>query len=306
MNRNFAVKLFGGFAPIIFALVSLALIFANRSSVVYGTPLLATLLYIVFVGINYLLVSFISTRAYVQSGNVSFLLLGSSLVVAGCSALLTFSLSSAPNYSATVADLGFFFSAMLNLVSALCVYTGVGESPAKSKKSRSVAIPAAVYSALALLSALIAVLALKGLTPVLFVQGVGGTLLRQEVVAASAILFGISSLVFLKMSFETHSDIMFWYSGGLAMLALCFFSVFFLNVVGGELSWIGRIAQYLSGIYFLMLVLTSTKERPEASNTRSPEMPDQVTPHTVQRDSSSLSSVQLERSSSELTELETS
>ncbi|MDA4130415.1 MAG: hypothetical protein OK457_06555 [Thaumarchaeota archaeon] len=262
MKLHLTAKLLGGVAPPIFALVAVVLLFTNRSSAVFGTPLLATILYVAFVGAIYLLVSFISALSYVRSGNVSFLLLGSSLVIGGCSAILTFSLSSAPNYSVTVANLGFLISAFLNFVSALNVYARVRNSTdgrTLNQNKKWIGIPIIVYSTFAALSVLIAVLALSGATPPFFVQGVGGTVLRQEVVAACVALFGISALIFLKMSRESHSDILFWYSGGLAMLSLCFFVAFSLSVVGGELSWTGRIAQYLSGIYFLMLVLSSIR-----------------------------------------------
>ncbi len=251
----------------------------NESTQSYGSRLLTTVLAVIFMGAIYIFVSYITARAYLRTGVFSFLLLGSSLVIAGCSAVLTFSVSSSSNYMVTEFDLGFLIAAALGFASAVSLYLGTKST---TNVRKWIGTPILTYANFAGVSVAIAELALHNLTPAFFVQGIGRTAIRQEVVLASIVLFGISSLVFLRMYAESHSEILFWYSGGLAMLAVGLFSVFFVTVIGGELSWIGRFAQYLSGIYFLFAVLSSTEHPPGKRNQEKSivEFPNETLPAT--------------------------
>lgn len=255
-------KLLGGSIPVVFFLVAILLIMSVPSKLAYNSQLLSTILTLAFVGASYILVAYITAGAYLRTGSLSFILVGSSLILGGFTSVLAFTFSNSPNYEVTVFNLGVFGCAILNFVSALSVFFGLG-SPSSQKK-HSVGLPLATYSIFTVLSFVIAFLALKNLTPVFFMQGVGATLIRKLVVGASIGLFGISSLLFLKMYSEDHSDILFWYAGALALLAVSLFTIFFVKVVGGELSWLGRIAQYLSGIYFLLAVLSSATPKKTA------------------------------------------
>jgi hypothetical protein len=259
-------KLVGAIAPVIVAIVTILLILSDPPDTVYGNQLLTTILAIIFIGANYFLVAYIAGRSYTRTGSLSFLLLGSSLVIAGCASVLTYTVSTAPNFTSTVFNLGFFSAAIFSIIAAITSYYGNSRENVLSVR-KWVGIPIIVYTTLALLSVAIALSALRGSTPMFVEQSASSTALRQTVVGLSILLFGASSVISLRMYTESRSDILFWYSGGLAMLAVSFLPTFFLNVTAGtELSWIGRIAKYLSGIYFLVIVLSSTRKQPRIEN----------------------------------------
>lgn len=90
-------------------------------------------------------------------------------------------------------------------------------------------------------------------------QGVGPTLLRQVVLGTAVVLFAISSVVFMIIYCTSKSDVLYWYSLALALIAIGLFAVSIQKVVGSPLGWAGRTAQYVGGMYFLITVLISYK-----------------------------------------------
>ena len=72
------------------------------------------------------------------------------------------------------------------------------------------------------------------------------------------ILFAVSSLVFMRIYFESKSDILYWYSLSLALMALGRCSGV---LIGGApdvpVQWVGRFGSYLGVVYLLISVLTT-------------------------------------------------
>jgi len=96
---------------------------------------------------------------------------------------------------------------------------------------------------------------LQGVIPVFFIQGIGATALRQFMLGGAIVLFATSSLLFIRLYFKSKSDVLYWYSLAMVLITESLFSWFFAKAAGSPISWAGRVAVYLSAIYFLVAIL---------------------------------------------------
>ncbi len=95
------------------------------------------------------------------------------------------------------------------------------------------------------------------LLPDFFVKGGGPTALREQVLGAAVVLFSYSSVVLIRNYAKSHVSILYWFSLGLASIAVGFLSAFLGKVPGGPFSWLGRIAVSIGGIYFIVAILAA-------------------------------------------------
>jgi PAS domain S-box-containing protein len=103
--------------------------------------------------------------------------------------------------------------------------------------------------------------ALSGKMPTFFVQGEGGTLLRQ-IVLGSAIIMFVSTAILLRggNGRGVSSTFRYWYALALLLMAVGLFGVMVQSTVGSLLGWTGRIAQYLGSAYLIMAVVVAMRE----------------------------------------------
>jgi hypothetical protein len=97
------------------------------------------------------------------------------------------------------------------------------------------------------------------LTPSFFAPGVGSTTLRQTVIGFAAVLFASSSVLYMRFYLRSRSDVLYWYSLALALTCIGLLAVIPITVVGGVVSWVGRIVVYAGGFYFLLSVLAARR-----------------------------------------------
>lgn len=122
-----------------------------------------------------------------------------------------------------------------------------------SKYRKLVVITA--YLGVLVFAALITMACLQGVIPVFFIQGIGATALRQFMLGGAIVLFATSSLLFIRLYFKSKSDVLYWYSLAMVLITESLFSWFFAKAAGSPISWAGRVAVYLSAIYFLVAIL---------------------------------------------------
>ena len=227
---------------------------SSRPQVAFEPPYLSLILQTVFITMGYSLVAYVAAKSYLTTHSLIFLMLGSGVLAAASGGFVALVFPSDPNTLVTVLNVGYFLSAVLQATSAATLFRNSGP-PGSSRFNRTKLI--ASYSAVLIVVSLLGIAAFQGITPAFFVQGVGPTPLRQVVVGVSIILFASASLIFFKFYRESHSNILYWYCLALALMTDGLVALFFARVLGGALSWTGRVAQYLSGIYLLLLVITS-------------------------------------------------
>ncbi|HWI56888.1 MAG TPA: PAS domain S-box protein, partial [Bacillota bacterium] len=107
---------------------------------------------------------------------------------------------------------------------------------------------------------LVALAARAGWTPLFFIQGQGGTPVRQLILSSAVILFALAALLPSAARRQPLSPFLYWYSLGLGLNAAGLLGATLQPVFGGPLSWIAWATMCLGGVYMLMAALASVRE----------------------------------------------
>ncbi len=90
------------------------------------------------------------------------------------------------------------------------------------------------------------------LLPHFFVQGAGGTIVRQFVITSAIAMFVLTALLLRQRLEQTAAAPVTWYESGLLLMALGLLCIWLQTTTGGWLGWYGRGMQYLGGLGMLM------------------------------------------------------
>jgi len=226
----------------------------------FEPPFLNAILYTVFLAFTSFMVGYISFKSYMQNGWTFLVLMGSGALAWGSTSLLSgwlTNLPSGPNVAITISNTGALVASIFHTASATW---SKGPSLKKDTRIRRSILLLAYGSVLAF-TTLFAAAALEGLTPLFFVPGVGQTTLRMGVLGSTAALFAVSSIMFAKRYFSSRSrsSTLYWYFLALGLTGVGLAAVFFGRAPGDPISWTGRTAMFLGGVYFLKAVHTAFK-----------------------------------------------
>jgi PAS domain S-box-containing protein len=217
-------------------------------------PLLLTILNFIFLTLTALFVMFLAWRSYLKTEEYGLLMLG-------CGALLW-----AIGGSASFLVLGKGINATVTVhnslacLAALCHFSGVTLSR-RWKKTKMPGLILAILTAVSLVAAgIIIIMTVYGWMPVFFVQGQGGTHIRQAVLVLAILLFGHTAVSLWSADRRNPSVFVRWYGAALLLLTTGLLGVLLQPAFGGLLGWAGRTAQYLGGIYMLIAAITSMRE----------------------------------------------
>ncbi len=218
---------------------------------------LNAILYTAFISLTSFLVAYISLKSYLQTGSIVLLLLGSAALALGSTSIVGTWLANLPgelNAGITIVNTGALCASIFHVASGSL--TSTSASPENRPRVRK---PLSLVAYMGVLSfvTLVAVASLEGLVPPFFVLGVGQTPLRMAVVGSSAALFAVASFLFARLCFSSRSNILYWYFLALGMTSVGLLALFFGRAPGDPISWTGRAAQFLGGVYFLKAVLTT-------------------------------------------------
>jgi len=228
---------------------------------VFEPPLLLFILNTLFISVMSFVVASISARNYLKRGSLSFLLLGCGVLVLGSGGLVAGWLigpPGGPNVNVTIYDTGALLGAVFHATGAIFASAGVTSDRILVLKRKSTVILA--YPGVLAFMALLTIASLRGAIPPYIIQGIGPTLLGRAVLGTAVALFGISSLLFMRLYFKSKETFQYWYSLALALIAVGLSAVFLQKAVGSPIGWAGRSAQYLGGIYLLIAVLITYME----------------------------------------------
>ena len=241
-----------GIIPVVAIAISIAIIVIfNIAEHVFNPPYLQFILQVFFVFGSSIAIAVISARAYLGSGSLNVLLLGSAVLISGlASTIASWTVSLSANEAATIGNVGILFSSFVILLSAIITLAGTKSNGNVNRK----AILATGYLASLFLVGIIGVLAGFGLMPV-FLTATGPTLVRLEVLAVSIVLYFASCLMFGRRYLQSKSHVLYWYSLALGLFALALVAAAFTMRLGDITNWVSRLALYLSSVYFLMALL---------------------------------------------------
>jgi len=240
--------------PIPVLIILLGLLMATGSEAVFEPPWLLTLLNGVFLSLIPAVIVNVTIKAYLGSGSMGILGLSCGAFIMGLSAAAASLLigdAGGPNKAVTFYNMGFFLAGAFHCAGAAIVLTGI--EPEVNPRRRRLTV-AGVYLGTILFMGLWFMVVLTGLTPVFFVQGVGATLIRQVVLGGAVGLFAVSAGLVGLLYLRSRVPFQYWYGLGLFLIAIGLFCVLVPKTVGSPMGWLGRSAQYLGAVYFLVAV----------------------------------------------------
>ena len=247
--------------PIPVLLILLAILAPLEIRTVFDPPGLFAALNTLFLSVLPLMVVYFATRGYIHTGLMTMLMLGSGTLTFGLGSLLSgwaMALEGGgANATVTVVNLSALGSATFYLLGA--VFALIGVQPNKDAPYKKLVVVLA-YLGITIALQLITSASVKNLLPVFFIQNEGPTALRQAVLWTALALSIVSGLLLMVLYFVSRTKLVYWYGLALFLLATGLLCYTFAKSVGSPITWLGRSALYLSGIYLFIAVTRASKE----------------------------------------------
>ena len=210
---------------------------------------------IVFSTVASLFVAYLIGRSFLVRGTAGLLLLGCGVVLWGLAGVVATAVAGNDvNVLIAIHNSCVWLSALCHLASVL-----LSLRPRRTLSPAGLWLPAA-YAHGAVVVALIALSARAGWLPTFFIQGQGGTPLRQFVLGSAVGMFGLTALLLAVTSRRPLSPFAYWYALALALIAVGLFGVMLESSVASLLGWTGRGTQFVSGVYMLIAAVASVRE----------------------------------------------
>ncbi|MBI4258377.1 MAG: hypothetical protein HY619_05430 [Thaumarchaeota archaeon] len=257
---------YAGLIPLVIMLSGLLTIIVNYypeqnlpKNLVFELPAPFSFAHSLFLSISALIVAYFFARGFLSSGSFNLVALGTGSLVLGLGFLVSQILGNppfrGPNHLVAISNASFLFA---GIFFGVFVTLGLFDKGLKFGK-HTVTLFVNYLGGILLVIVLILAVELK-LIPDFFVQGVGPTLLRAQVLGAATVLFSYSSIVLMRQYMISQIPILYWFSLGLASIAIGFLSGFLGTFPGGPFSWLGRISLAVGGIYFVAAILVAYRE----------------------------------------------
>ena len=240
--------------PVPLLLFATIILWIADSPAVYEPPRLVAILNLFFMLPAALLIAYQTGRGFLLRGNPRLLWFGCGMLFWGSAGPVGGALlSHGPNVVVTVHN-------TLIWLSAACHLAGLVLAPWQ----RAVRWPepwlAGAYAGAATLGVAVVLETLVGEMPTFFIQGEGGTLLRQIVLGSAIAMFVLAAILLKGNRSNPSSAFRNWYALALSLIAAGLFGVMVQSSVGSPVGWAGRIAQYLGGAYLLVAAVISMRE----------------------------------------------
>jgi len=238
--------------PLPLLLLTIAGLWVANPQTTYESPILRLSLNLIFTWLVSLSIGYLTARRFLETGQSGLLMLGCGSLLWGFTSLAASNLIDASgNLTITVHNLGV-------LGAALCHTAGLLWRKRLVRPGRWLA---ASYALVLAAVALLIEVAMAGWTPIFFVQGVGGTPVRQMVLLLSIALFLLVAYQMLSFNRRLPSQFFYWYGLGLALLSLGLAGVMMQSFHGSPLNWVGRMTQYLGGVYLFIAAIMVAREK---------------------------------------------
>ncbi len=220
----------------------------------HESPRLLLGLNFVFLSLCSVLVADLMGRTFVIRGAPGLLFLLGGMIVWGTGGVASAVGAADSNVAVTIFNSCAWISAAAQLA-------GVAMLVAMRRRVRAAGVwlPASYLLALTAV-ALVTISAHERWMPTFFVEGVGGTLLRQLVVGSSSIMFALAALLLRVAGARAESAFARWYAPALMLVALGLFGVMVPSFLGSWLAWVARGAQYLGGIYMVLAAWSALRD----------------------------------------------
>ena len=229
------------------------------SSIVFDPPTLLPVLNLLFLFLCPMVVGYLAARGYLSSGSASLLMLGGGVFSLAFGSLIAGFLLQAkgPNAVITIHNVSAFLAGVLHLTGATLAFVGFQPEEDIHKRKFKFII---IYSGITAFLVILTFGVLQSILPIFFVQGQGPTWLRQAVLGGAVLSFFVSGLLFINLYKSYRSRFLYWYALALLLISIGLGCVFIQKSFGGPIGWLGRIAQYIGGLYLLAAVFGGARE----------------------------------------------
>lgn len=199
---------------------------------------------------------YLVSRSFLARGTPGLLLLACGVVFWSLAGITSAAVGGTDyNASLTIHNVCAWFSALCHLIGA--TLSGCTQ---RTVREKGWCLLAGIIAAVGIVS-LVAKAAVAGWTPVFFVQGEGGTLVRHLVLASASLMFVLSAIVLRKSTTSGGpSGFALWYGFALFCFALGLLGLMVQSVHGSALGWTARSTQWLGGIYLLIAAFAVAHE----------------------------------------------
>ena len=248
-----------GLLPVV---LSVALVVVFRvwlsSAAVFEPHHLLAVLNAVFLALMPFTVAYLAGRSYVTTGSLNMLLIGCALLVFGAGNLVAgWTIEHpGPNSTVTIHNVASLVASVFYIVAAFVLAEGTTEGRAVRRLPKLLF----AYFAILLFVVFLSVATIFGLMPLFFVVGRGPTPLRELVLTVAVILHVLSAIFALRLYRKRRMAFLYWYGLAIFLIATGLAAVLMQTAVGSPIGWVGRIAQYLGGIYLLAAAIVTVRQ----------------------------------------------
>jgi PAS domain S-box-containing protein len=257
-NSNFDYLAQLGAITLLAFIILTVLLFSLGNKTVYESKTFLAISNIIFLSALPFAVAYISSFSYLRSGLLQLLFLGGAMVTFGiCNLIAAWGILSVTspegtNFLVTVHNSGVLVFGIVTFAASILSSTKTSRlNPNAKNRKLSVVL---AYSTATVLAIILAALTLAKDTPPFVVLG-EFTLLRQSILIVAVVLLFSSAFLFGKKYFDTKSRIVYWYALGLGLIGIGIIGILIEPHLGTPLSWIGRAAQYVGCVFFVIAAL---------------------------------------------------
>jgi PAS domain S-box-containing protein len=238
----------GCLLPVLGIAVLAAVFYTLNSPGVFESPVLLATLNTFFCGAVGLMVAYLAAENYRITGSLAVLLMGAGAMAFAVTYLVAGLLLSDLDAAIIVHNGGLFLAATFFAGSAGVALTRKSEETPNAGERYLVL----AYATTLVLMVLLITCAVIRVIPAFYIPGQGMTPLRQVVLGVTVLEFLLASVCIGLLFRVSRTRFLMWYGMGLLLIALGLGILIFEGIPATPLSWIGRAAQYMGGVYLLI------------------------------------------------------
>ena len=240
--------------PLLVLIVILAAIQLGHPDFAVESPALVLRLTLVFVVPVCFGISVLAGRSYVARGDPGLLWLSCGAIFWAFTGLVAaFLIPFDLNAGVTAHN-------TLAWIAAACHLAGIFVHPRPQHQLPGARVRlAAAVTATVVVVAVVSAAAYANLTPVFFIEGSGGTPVRQGVLVSAILMFVFSAALLIRDRRGIATSFSYWYSLGLLLIAIGLAAVILQASPRSPAAWVGRIAQVIGIAYMLVAIFAAAR-----------------------------------------------
>ena len=226
---------------------------------IFEAPLLLLVLNTLFLSIIPLIVAFFALRSYLSGGPSHILFLGCGMLSFGLACFVAgwYGAQTEANVNFTVHNTGILLASVSHFLGGVVPF--FEKFLPKDQEKRKKYFPILTYLGIVIFMAGLLLATRQGYTPAFYIFGSGPTILREVVLTAAIFFFGTSSFLIAVFDRFRRSFFLSFYAMALALITIGLIALLTSVRANSALSWLGRSAQYMAGVYFLAAAVAAVQ-----------------------------------------------